>query len=150
MNRPDLRGLRLHRVHPHPDVHDRAPAAGSRARSSCSSFRNALVSSDGTGRRSVRSCVPRGFELEAEAQLVGGEAAGGQARGQSVDQARQQEGQRLQQFDGIFQFDLVFEPQRIFERQQLAVRFAARQFAQVQPFGPSRSAMPRGGSAASS
>ncbi len=73
-----------------------------------------------------------GFQFEAQAEFVGGEAAGGQACGQSVDQPGQQEGQRLQQFHGIFQFDLVFETEYLRQRKQLAIAFAARQFAQAQ------------------
>ena len=129
-----LRGLRLHRVHRHADVHD-GRGGGCASRSSCSSFKNALASSEGTGSRSVRSWVERFSRSQSQAQFVGGEGAGGQAGGQSVDQAGQQERQRLEQFHGIIQLDFVFEAERIVEREQLALRFSARQFAQAQAFG---------------
>ena len=46
---------------------------GCASRSSCSSFRNALESSEGTGSRSVRSCVARFSSFEPQAQFVGGQ-----------------------------------------------------------------------------
>ena len=73
-----------------------------------------------------------GFQFEAQAELIGGETAGGQTRGQSVDQSGQQKGQRLQQLHWIIQLDLVFEIERLCNRKQFAIAFAARQFAQAQ------------------
>ncbi len=129
-----LRGLRLHRVHRHPDVHD---GRGGRVRGQIELQQ--LQKRFGIERRhgQAQGALVGGavFQLEPQAQLVGGQRAGGQAGGQSVDQARQQEGQRLQQFHRVIQLDFVFETERVFERQQLALGFAAGQFAQAQAFG---------------
>jgi len=69
--------------------------------------------------------------MQPQAQLVGGQPARGQPRGEAVEQARQQEFERLQQLYRIFQLELFFKPRWLFERRQLALRFAARQLAQL-------------------
>jgi hypothetical protein len=130
-----LRGLRLHGVHAQLD-----PFNGRRGR-----MRRYVEPQQFQKRFSIerRRRQPQrafingaGFQMQMEAQLIGGEAACGQPCGEAVEQARQQEFERLQQLHRIFQLELFFESRRLFERKQLALRFPARQLAQAQSFRP--------------
>jgi len=124
-----LRGLRLHRIHAQLDPFDgrRGRMAG---QVEPQQFQKRF--SIERWRRQPQRAFMRGagFQLQVQAQLISGQPARGQPRGEAVEQARQQELKRLQQFHRIFQLELFFKPRRLLERRQLALRFPARQLAQ--------------------
>ena len=148
---PALRGLRLHRVDIPSKRARRAPPADALPdRAAAVSETPWYPAKAPAGAACARACRAV-FQFEAQAEFVGGQRARGQARGQSVHQARQQEGQRLQQLHRIIQLDLVFETQRIFERKQLALRLRrAPVRAGAILRGRAVRRCPSGGSAASS
>ena len=98
-------------------------------------MRNAWESRDGPGEAQGALVRRARLQFQAQAEFVGGQAARGEARNEAVQQTREQEGERLQQFHGVLEFDLLFEAERLLDGHELALRLATRQFAQAQPFG---------------
>jgi hypothetical protein len=128
-----LGSLRLHRFDGEPDMHD---GRGRRMRRQIElqqlQKRFGIERRHGQPQRALMRGA--GFQLQPQPQLIGGQAARGQAYRQPVDEPRQHEGQRLQQLHRILQLQLVFETERLGKRRQLALGFAARQLAQMETF----------------
>src|ERR1035441_6800466 len=130
---PACAAWRLPRVDAHPQVDDGAVGRMG-FQIELQQFEERLGIERGDRQAQTAFVSTAGLQFETQAEFVGGQAARGQTRGLSVDQARQQEGERLQQFDGVIELDGVFKMERIGERKQLAVAFAAGEFAEAQSF----------------
>ena len=67
------------------------------------------------------------FQLQHQAQFVGGQRACGQGGSQPIDQACQDKGQWFQKLDGVLEFQLIFKTEWIFQRKKLALTAAFMQ-----------------------